>query len=338
VTDNRHLKQITAANSSIAGAVARETMSLEILSGSAHLALGENIASNLGARLDQRTLERFPDGELHIEIHESIRGCDVYLIQPTCPPVDEHFFELFLLADACRRAGTTHLTAVIPYFGYARQDRRTHGREPVSTRLVADLIAASGIERVVVVDFHSRAVESAFSIPVEHVSAISTLAHAVRPSVHGDAVVVSPDLGAVKMAERYAKLLNLSVAIIHKSRISGTEVTVQRIVGDVRGREILVVDDMITTGATIEKAIKALLEAGCSASGIKVAATHGLFVGNAVERLGKLPIEKIYISDSVPSPEHFPVSLQVSSIAGLLAETIDRLHRLESLGDVLAHE
>jgi ribose-phosphate pyrophosphokinase len=313
-------------------------MSLEILSGSANSALAENIAKNLGARFDQRTLERFPDGELHIEIHESIRGCDVYLIQPTCPPVDEHFFELFLLADACRRAGTTHLTAVIPYFGYARQDRRARGREPVSTRLVADLIAASGIERVVVVDFHSHAVESAFAIPVEHISAIPILADAVRPSVGKDAVVVSPDLGAVKMAERYAKLLDLSVAIVHKSRISGAEVTVQRLVGDVRGKEILVVDDMITTGATIEKAILALLEAGCSASGIKVVASHGLFVGNAVERLAKLPIEKIYVSDSVPAPERFPLPLQVSSLTALLAETIQRLHRLESLGDVLARE
>jgi len=313
-------------------------MSLEILSGSANIALAENVATTLGVTPVQRILQRFPDGELHIEVQDSVRGCDVYLIQPTCPPVDEHFFELFLLADACRRAGATHLTAVIPYFGYARQDRRAHGREPVSTRLVADLIAASAIQRVVVVDFHSRAVESTFAIPVEHVSAIPILADAVRPSVHKDAVVVSPDLGAVKMAERYAKLLNLSVAIIHKSRVSGAEVTVQRIVGDVRDREIVVVDDMITTGATIEKAIKALLEAGCSSSGIKVVASHALFVGNAAERLGQLPIEKIYVSDSVPAPERFPLPLQVSSLTALLAETIQRLHRLESLGDVLAHE
>ncbi len=313
-------------------------MSLEILSGSANGALAENVAKKLGARFDQRTLERFPDGELHIEIHESIRGCDVYLIQPTCPPVDEHFFEIFLLADACRRAGTTHLTAVIPYFGYARQDRRAHGREPVSMRLVADLMATSGIQRVVTVDCHGQAVESAFGIPVEHISAIPLLAEAVRPTVPGDAVVVSPDLGAVKMAERYAKLLDLSVAIIHKSRVSGAEVTVQRIVGDVRGKKILVVDDMITTGATIEKAIRALLEAGCASEGLKVVASHGLFVGGAAERLGKLPIDKIYVSDSVPSPVSFPVPLQVSSIAGLLAETIERLHRLESLADVLEHE
>ena len=313
-------------------------MSLKIISGSANPTVAEQIAGKLNVKLTARTLERFPDGELHIEIQESVRGCDVYLIEPTCPPVDEHFFELFLLADACRRAGATHLTGVIPYFGYARQDRRAHGREPVSLRLLADLIAASAIQRVVVVDFHSRAVESAFAIPVEHVSAISILADAVRPSVHKNGVVVSPDLGAVKIAEHYARLLGLSVAIIHKTRISGAEVTVQRIIGDVRDREVVVVDDMITTGGTIEKAIKALLDAGCSSSGIKVVASHGLFVGNAADRLAQLPIEKIYVSDSVPRPERSPLPLQVSSLAPLLAETIHRLFRLESLGNVLAHE
>lgn len=313
-------------------------MSLEILTGSSNYTLAEEVAKKLGVELAPRILERFPDGELNIEIQQSVRGCDVYLIEPTCPPVDEHFFELFLMADACRRAGATHLTAVIPYFGYARQDRRAHGREPVSLRLLADLIAASGLQRVVVVDFHSRAVESAFAIPVEHVSAIPILAEAVRPSVDKDAVIVSPDLGAVKMAEHYARLLGLSVAIIHKTRISGAEVTVQRIIGDVRNREIVVVDDMITTGATIEKAVKALLHAGCSSSGIKVVASHGLFVGNAAERLAQLPITRIYVSDSVPRPELFPLPLQVSSLAPLLAETIQRLYRLDSLGDVLAHE
>ena len=313
-------------------------MNLEIVTGSSNYALAEEVAKNLGVELVPRILERFPDGELNIAIKQSVRGCDVYMIEPTCPPVDEHFFELFLLADACRRAGATHLTAVIPYFGYARQDRRAHGREPVSLRLLADLIAASAVQRVVVVDFHSRAVESAFAVPVEHVSAISILANAVRPSVHKDGVVVSPDLGAVKMAEHYARLLGLSVAIIHKTRISGSEVTVQRIIGDVRDREIVVVDDMITTGGTIEKAIKALLDAGCSSSGIKVVASHGLFVGNAADRLAQLPIERIYVSDSVPRPERSPLPLQVSSLAPLLAETIQRLYRLESLGNVLAHE
>lgn len=277
-------------------------MSLKILAGSANLALAQKIATKLEGQLAQRILERFPDGELHIEIQESVRGHDVYLNQPTCPPVDEHLFELLLMADACRRAGAVHLTAVIPYFGYA---------------------------------LHSQGVESAFAIPVEHVSAVPILAEAVRSSVPRNAVVVSPDLGAVKMAERYAKLLNLPVVIIHKTRISGAEVNVQRIVGDVRGKHVLVVDDMISTGGTIEKAIKALLEAGCLSSGIKVAASHGLLVGPAAERLGNLPIEKIYVSDSVPMPEQIPLPIQVSSLDWLLAETIRRLHNSQSIAGLV---
>ena len=313
-------------------------MSLILLAGSANVALAESVAANVGVQLARRILERFPDGELHIELQESVRGHDVYLIQPTCPPVDEHLFELLLMADACRRAGALYLTAVIPYFGYARQDRRSRGREPLSARLVADLISRSGLKRVVAVDLHSHAVESAFAIPVEHVSAVPMLAEAVRFSVRRDAVVVSPDLGAVKMAERYAKLLDLPVAIIHKTRISGEEVSVQRIVGDVAGKEVLVIDDMISTAGTVQKAIKALLEAGCSASGIKVLATHALLVGAAAERLRQLPIERMYVSDSVPRPAQFPVPLQVSSLAGLLAQVIQRLHRHESLSDFRAHE
>jgi ribose-phosphate pyrophosphokinase len=310
-------------------------MSLKILAGSANLALAQKIATKLGGQLAQRVLERFPDGELHIELQESVRGHDVYLIQPTCPPVDEHLFELLLMADACRRAGAVHLTAVIPYFGYARQDRRAHGREPLSVRLIADLLATSGIQRVVAVDLHSQGVESAFAIPVEHVSAVPILAEAVRSSVPRNAVIVSPDLGAVKMAERYAKLLDLPVAIIHKTRISGAEVNVQRIVGDVRDKHVLVVDDMISTGGTLEKAIKALLEAGCLSSGIKVAASHGLLVGSAAERLGNLPIEKIYVSDSVPMPEQIPLPIQVSSLDWLLAETIRRLHNSQSIAGLV---
>jgi len=313
-------------------------MNLKILSGSANLPLAENIAKALGVRRSQVLLERFPDSELHVEIQESVRGADVYIVQPTCPPVDEHLLELLLMGDACRRAGASRLTAVIPYFGYARQDRRARGREPLSVRLIADLINASGFQRVVAVDLHSHAVEGAFAIPVEHVSAVSLLAEAARSSIRGNAVIVSPDLGAVKMAERYAKLLDLPVAIIHKSRVSGEEVSVQRIVGDVGNKEVLVIDDMISTGGTIEKAIKALLEAGCSPSGVKVLASHGLLVGPSGQRLGPLAIDRIFVSDSVPAPESFPAPLQVVSLASLLAKTIQHLHRQESLGDLTVRE
>lgn len=310
-------------------------MSLKILTGSANPALAENISGKLRVQLAQRILERFPDGELHIELQESVRGHDVYLVQPTCPPVDEHLFELLLLADACRRAGAIHLTAVIPYFGYARQDRRAHGREPLSVRLLADLLATSGIQRVVAVDLHNQGVESAFAIPMEHVSAVNILADALRSSVQRNAVIVSPDLGAVKMAEHYAKLLDLPVAIIHKTRLSGAEVSVQRIVGDVRDKQVLIVDDMISTGGTIEKAIKALLEAGCSSSGINVATSHPLLVGAAAERLGKLPIERIYVSDSVPMSKQVSLPLQVVSLASLLAETIEWLYKNRSIAKLI---
>jgi ribose-phosphate pyrophosphokinase len=313
-------------------------MSLKILSGSANRPLSESIARKLGLQLTRVVLERFPDSELHVEIQESVRGHDVYIIQPTCPPVDEHLLELLLLSDACRCAGANRLTAVVPYFGYARQDRRSRGREPLSARLVAELINASGFQRLVAVDLHSYALESAFAIPVEHVSAIPTLADAARSSVQREAVIVSPDLGAVKMAERYAKILSLPVAMIHKTRISGEEVSVRRIVGDVRDKEVLVVDDMISTGGTIEKAVNALLEAGCSPAGVTVLASHALLVGPAAQRLGKLPIETMYVSNSVPAPEHFPVPLQVLSLASLLAETIQRLARDESLDDLRARE
>jgi ribose-phosphate pyrophosphokinase len=310
-------------------------MSLKILSGSANPTLAEQIAGKLDVKLTARTLERFPDGELHIEIQESVRGHDVYLVQPTCPPVDENLLELLLLADACRRAGAVRLTAVMPYFGYARQDRRSSGREPVGVRVVADLIHTSGIGGLVAIDLHSRSVESAFAMPLEHLSAVDILAQGLRPCVRDNSVIVSPDLGAVKMAERYAALLGLPVAIIHKTRITGERVKVQRIVGDVRDKEPIIIDDMISTGGTIEQAAKALLDAGCSTSRFNVVTSHGLLVDAAADRLAKLPIERLYVSDSVPAPQGFPLSLEIFSLAPLLAETIRRLHRQEPLTDLV---
>ena len=310
-------------------------MNLKILSGTANVKLAASIATALGVETIQRILQRFPDGELHVDVQETVRGQDVYLIQPSGPPVDKHLFELFLMADACRRAGAERLTAVIPYFGYARQDRRAHGREPVSARLVADLIQISGIERMITVDLHSRAVESAFALPLEHLSAVPMLAEAVRPAINRNTVIVSPDLGAAKLAEHYADLLDLPVAIIHKTRISGEQVKVRRIIGDVRDKEVLVVDDMISTGGTIEKAIQALLEAGCSSSGIKVAASHGLLVGTAADRLSQFPIQQIYLSDSLAPPKHFHLPIKIVSLAPLLAEAIHSLNENESLAQII---
>jgi ribose-phosphate pyrophosphokinase len=311
-------------------------MNLALISGSANPALAGAIATTLRVRLTSVGIYRFPDGELHVEIQESIRGDDVYLIQPTGPPVDEHLMELLLVADACRRAGVAHLTAVIPYFGYERQDRRATGREPVSARLVADMIQTCGVDRVVAVDLHSAALEGFFDIPLEHVSAVSILAATVCSDVKANSVVVSPDLGAAKLADAYARHLNLPVAIVHKIRVSGEAVSVTGINGNVRGFAPIIVDDMISTGGTVEAAIHALLGAG-SESEIDVVATHALLVGSALQRLRALPVRRLIVSDSVAMPTGLPPIVRVVSIAPLLADVIERLHNNRSLSNLIVH-
>jgi ribose-phosphate pyrophosphokinase len=310
-------------------------MEIRIFAGSANLSLAEAVASRLGAHPSDREVARFADGELHVEVRQSVRGCDVYLIQPTSAPVDEHLMELLFLADACRRAGAARTTAVVPYFGYARHDRRAAGREPVGARLVADLFRAGGLNRIVAIDLHSPALEGFFSIPLEHLSAVPLLAAAVRPWASEKSVIVAPDLGAAKLAERYAALLHAPVAVVHKTRLSGADVAVRTITGDVQGRSPILVDDMISTGGTIEAAVKALLAAGCLPDFV-VAATHGLFVGPAVDRLRPLPIRRLVVTDTVAfGGPQLPV--EVVSVDALLADTIRCLHDDRSLVGLIAH-
>jgi ribose-phosphate pyrophosphokinase len=259
-----------------------------------------------------------------ITLHESVRGDDVYLVQPAGPPVNEHFVELLLLADACRRDGAARITAVMPYAAYARQDRRA-GRSAVGGRLMADVLASAGIDGFVAVDVHTPAIEGFFSVPVEHLSAVPLLAERVRSELPRDSVVVAPDLGAAKLAERYARVLDLPVAFVHKKRIAATEVTVHQITGDVAGRAPLIVDDMISTGATIEAASNAVLAAGARPA-ITVAATHALLVGQAVEWLRGLGLRRLMVTDSVALPAGVPLPLEVVSLDRLLAEAVERLH------------
>jgi len=307
-------------------------MRLSLIAGSANPPLAERVARVMGIQLCARTDSRFDDGELDIRIEESVRGCDVYIVQPTSPPADEHLMELLFLADACRRAGADRLTAVIPYFGYARHDRRASGRTPVGGRVVASLLEQGGFQRVVAVDLHNAAIEGFFGGAVEHLSAAPLLAAALRPS--RDAVLVAPDLGAMKLAERYQAHLDLPIAVIHKARAGSSGVTVRRLVGDVAGRAPIIVDDMVTTGGTIDAAAKALLEAGCRPD-ITVVATHGLFVGSAAGRFDALPVQTI-VSDSVV-PATAPRRLQTIGLAPLLADAIARLHGSQSLRDLVAH-
>jgi ribose-phosphate pyrophosphokinase len=309
-------------------------VTLVLLAGTANPPLAAAIAECLGVPLADREASRFPDGEMHVEIGTSVRGCDVYLIQPTGPTAEEHIFQLLLLADACRRAGSARLTAVVPYFGYARQDRRATGREPVGARVVADLFATVGIGRTVAVDLHAP-LEGVFGRPLEHLTAIPVLAERLRAVGTAGRVVVAADLGASKLAERYARLLDLPVAFVHKRRLSGEEVTVRDVTGEVKDRLPLVVDDMITTGGTVEAAVRAVLGAGARPE-VVVAATHGLLVGKAVERLAALPVKRVVTSDSVlSSPGSLPI--ERVSLASLLAEAISRLHGDRSLSDLIMH-
>ncbi len=311
-------------------------MELLLFAGLANPRLAETIAAGLRVPLGRCGIERFPDGELHVEVQESVRGHDVYLLQPTSPPVETHLLELLLLADACRRAGAARVTAVVPYFGYARQDRRAHGREAVAARLVADLIATSGVARVVAVDLHSAGLEGVFSIPLENLSAVPLLAQAARPWLPADGVLVAPDLGAAKLADRYARLLCLPVAIVHKTRLSGTEVTVSAITGDVRNRTPIIVDDMISTGGTVVAALDAVRAAGAQPQAV-VVASHGLLVAPAVERLQAAPVQQIIVTDSVPPPDCPSLPLKVATLAPLVAEAISRLHQDESVSELFRY-
>jgi ribose-phosphate pyrophosphokinase len=311
---------------------------LALISGNANPALADAIARRLDIEPTRRVVARFPDSELHIEIQETVRDCDVYLVQPTSPPADAHLMELLMIADACRRAGAARVTAIVPYFAYARQDRRAKGREPVGARLVAELAGAARIDRIVAIDMHTTALEGVFPMPVEHLSAVDALAESVRRSIPGEgAVVMSPDLGAVKLAERYARHFGASLAVVHKTRLSGSEVKAVSVVGDVADRALVVVDDMISTAGTIEAAVKAAIAAGARPGPI-VVATHGLLVGPALERLAPLGISRLVVTDSVARAGALArLPLEIVSIAPLLGEAIRRLHAGKSLSDLLVH-
>jgi ribose-phosphate pyrophosphokinase len=312
-------------------------MGIVIFSGSANPPLTQAVADQLGVALGQRILARFPDSELHVELQQSVRGHDAYLIQPTSPPVDEHLMELLFLADACHRAGARCTTAIVPYFGYARQDRRGKGREPVGARITADLFAAAHIGRALAVDLHTPELEGFMSIPLEHLTAVPILVQAARPLLGPKSVVVSPDLGGTKLAERYARALALPLAVVHKARLSGHQVEVRGIVGEVAGRVPLIVDDMVSTAGTIAAAVSALMAAGARPPAV-VIASHGLLVGEAAQRLRDLPIQRLIFSDSVRQPVQSSLPIQLASVAPLLAEAIKRLHSEQSLADLIVHQ
>jgi ribose-phosphate pyrophosphokinase len=287
----------------------------------------------LGIKPGSCSVEHFPDGELHAEVGP-VRGRDVFILQPLAAPVGESMLEAALLADACRRAGARTVTAVAPYLGYARQDCRVTEGAPLGAHVVAQLLSASSLDRLIVIDLHTAAVEGFFACPVEHLGAGPVLAGAIAPGALEGAVLVAPDFGAAKRARSMAARLGLPFAVVHKTRVSQTDVVVRGVVGDVRKLRPIILDDMISTGATIAAAVEALIAAGAD-SNVTVAATHGLFADPACRRLEALSLSRILVTDTLPPREGFPLPIEVVSVAPLLADAIGRLVRGEALAELL---
>ncbi|MGF1604115.1 MAG: ribose-phosphate pyrophosphokinase [Thermosynechococcaceae cyanobacterium] len=303
-----------------------ENNRLKIFSGSANIPLAEEVARYLGVDLGPMVRKQFADGELYVQVQESIRGCDVYLIQPTCRPVNDHLMELLIMIDACRRASARQITAVIPYYGYSRADRKTAGRESITAKLVANLITQAGASRILSMDLHSAQIQGYFDIPVDHVYGSPVLIDYLSQKELPDLVVVSPDVGGVARARAFAKKLNdAPLAIIDKRRQAHNVAEVMNVVGDVAGKTAVLVDDMIDTAGTITEAARLLREEG--ARQVYACATHAVFSPPAIERLASSAFAEVIVTNTIPIPpeRHFP-QLRMLSVASLLGETIWRVH------------
>ena len=303
---------------------------MKVFSGTANRPLAERIAEHLNVRLGEATVERFPDGEVHVRIDEDVRGADIFLVQSTCPPVNENLVELLVMSDAFKRASAERITAVIPYYGYARQDRKDEGRVPISAKLVANMITTAGADRVLALDLHAAQLQGFFDIPVDHLYASPVVTRYFRRLDLPELTVVAPDVGSSKLARGYAKRLGAGLAIVDKRRVSDKQTEVMNVIGDVKGRTVLLIDDMISTGGSIAMAASAVRERG--AKEVFLAATHAILCGPAMERLDKAPIQQVVVTDTIPVPrEKQRPYLKVLSVARLLGEVILRIHHAESV-------
>ena len=307
---------------------------LKIFSGSANRPLAEAIVKSLGLPLGDALLTRFPDGETFVRINEDIRGRDLFIVQPTCYPQNENLMELLLFIDAAHRASAERITAVIPYYGYARQDRKGEGRVPISAKLVANMLEVAGADRILTVHLHAYQIQGFFDIPLDHLLSEPVFAEYFRKLKLKNLTVVSPDVGNVKTARVYAELLGGDLAIIDKERVSGSEVRAGSLIGSVKDRNVLVVDDMITSGGTIVNAANLLKAEG--ARDIYVAATHPVLCGSAVKRLRASPIKALVVTDTIPlSAEAKKLQrIKVLSLARLLGEAIKRIHLHKSVSQM----
>jgi ribose-phosphate pyrophosphokinase len=305
---------------------------ITLVAGNAHPVLAKAIAAKLGLPLADAHVGRFPDGEIDIKVNDDLRGRDVFVLQPTCRPVNDNWVELLLLLDTLRRASAGRITAVMPYYGYARKDRKDEGRVPISAKVVANTLVTSGAERVVTLDMHAAQIQGFFDIPVDHLYARPVLLDKVEDMGIDRPVVVTPDVGGTKMARAYAKRLEAELAIVDKRRVSGSETIIEHVIGDVEGRNCVLVDDLISTGGSITQAAFALKKQG--AQRIVIAVSHAAFCGPAVERLEKAPVDAILVTDTIPLSDPVPSKLIVCSVAGLIADTIKNIHQSQSVSSL----
>lgn len=302
---------------------------IKIFTGTAHPELAKNICAYLKVPLGDASVSSFPDGETFVKINENIRGRDVFIVQPTCPPTNQNLMELLILVDAARRASAARITAVIPFFGYARQDRKDQPRVPITAKLVANLLVAAGVERVLTMDLHAQQLQGFFDIPVDHLYALPVLIKYLRSKSLDNLVVVSPDVGGVKMASAYAQVLGAGLAIVVKRRVSATETEALHVIGDVEGKNVLIVDDLTETAGTITGAAKILQS--CGVCDIYAGISHAVLTDLAVERLKGSPIKELITTDSTPVNPQAGESIKVLTVAELLGEGIHRIHGDESV-------
>ncbi len=315
---------------------ARQDEKFKIFSGTANPALADEICSFLGMARAQCNINRFSDGEVYVQLLENVRGGDVFVVQPTSHPVNEHIMELLMMIDALKRASARRITTVIPYFGYARQDRKDKPRAPISSKLIADLLTTAGAHRALIVDLHAPQIQGFFNIPVDHLFASPVLVAEVRKMALPALTVVSPDAGGVERARFFAKKMDSALAIVDKRRVEMDVTEVMHVIGDVRGRSALILDDIIDTAGTLCKTAEALLEAG--ASSVYACATHAVLSGPAVERIAKSKIEQVIVTNTIPlsaAAQREP-KIVVRSIGGLIARAIQSIHEETSVSSLFA--
>lgn len=314
---------------------------LAIFSGTANPELAKDICDYIGIPIGDAIVSHFPDGETMVKVDDEVRGKDCFIIQPTCTPVNANIMELLIFIDCLRRASAKSISVVIPYYGYARQDRKSEGRTPITARMVADLLTWSGISRVLTMDLHASQIEGFFNMPVDHLTAFPVVLSYLKSNIPlEDITILSPDVGNMKMGEKYAQALNVDLSVIDKRRVNGEDSVATRLVGDVEGKHVLMFDDMISTAGTICSAAKMAEEHG--AIKISVFATHGLFTGPAAIRLMDSPIDNIYITDTVPLSKSMEAyskfntpTIEVISVAKLLGEAIVRIYQDRSVSVLL---